>query len=287
MSDGRNKLFNGCNAMNRLPTPPEQHPISMENARKLIAGNLGNVYRNILKTSCAPIYWYRGGHKDRSIRHNGTVTFVKTPQRLLGITAAHVLNAYFRDADDEGVRLQIMDAIVDDMKDRRVHQSENLDIATFSVDEALLKSVGKDIVPLSDWPPRPPVEGRGIMLAGYPGIERDERSNEVTFGLFTALGIARTVTDKQITWLIDRERHVADDRIPLLPPEYGLGGISGGPLISWFESDQHIATYALSGIITEHPDYQNNEFSVERIVAIRADVIQDSGRITGGTSWQN
>lgn len=258
---------------------PVQHPISLESAKKLIAGDLGKVYRDILKMSCAPIYWYRADRKDRSILHNGTVTFVKTPQRLLGITAAHVLNAYLRDADEFGVRLQIMNAVVDDMNDRIIHLSEKLDIVTFAVDEDLLRRIDKNIVPLCSWPPRLPVEGRGIMLAGYPGIERDARSKEVTFGLFTALVIARAVTDKQITWLIERERHVANFEIPLLPLEYGLGGISGGPLISWFESDLHISTYALSGIITEHPDYENNEFSVERVVAVRADFIQDSGRI--------
>jgi hypothetical protein len=58
-----------------------------------------------------------------------------------------------------------------------------------------------------------------------------------------------------------------------------LGGISGGPLISWFESENYIATYSLSGVITEHPDYESNEFTVERVIAIRADFIQSSGRI--------
>lgn len=261
-----------------MPTPPN-HPITEERARKLIAGELGNVYRDILQTSCAPIYWYRTDGNDRSIEHNGTVTFVKTAERLLGITAAHVLKEYLRNGD--GVELQIMNAVVRDMANRVICMSEELDIVTFAVDEDLLRCIGTRIVPLATWPPRPPSEGFGIMLAGYPGSARIAGSDEVSFGLFTALVTARTVTDKQITWVMDRDRHVANTLAPTPPPISDLGGISGGPLISWFESEQYIATYALSGIVIEHPDYRNNEFSIERVIAIRADFIQDSGRIFG------
>lgn len=259
---------------------PEGHPLSIEKAKELMAGDLGDVYRNILKTCCAPIYWYAAGRKDLSILHNGTVTFVRTPERLLGITAAHVLRAYLNDAKQGGIRLQVWDALVDDMPDRIISLDEDLDIATFAVDENLLQKLGKEIVPLSDWPPRPPQEGRGIMLAGYPAVERSAVSNEVTFGLFTALVIARTVTDRQVTWLVEPEAQQPNAKIPAPPPKYDLGGASGGPLISWFESDSYIATYALSGIITQHPDYQLKDgFNIERVIAVRADFIRDSGRI--------
>jgi hypothetical protein len=258
---------------------PEGHPISEEKAKELIAGSLGDVYRNILKTSCAPIYWYRTNGKPFSILHNGTVTFIRTPNRLLGITAAHVLRKYFADTAAGNIRLQIMDGVVDNIQDRIISMSDRLDLATFTVDEKLLKSFGKEIVPLTNWPPRPPQEGRGIMLAGYPGVERAAELNQVTFGLFTALVIARTVTDIQITWLIEPEEQLVNAKIPAPPPQYGLGGISGGPLISWFEAENHVATYALSGIVTEHPDYENNAFSVERVVAVRADVVQENGHI--------
>jgi hypothetical protein len=41
----------------------------------------------------------------------------------------------------------------------------------------------------------------------------------------------------------------------------------------------YAASYVLGGIITEHPDYMNNEFSVERVIAGRADLISASGRV--------
>lgn len=97
---------------------------------------------------------------------------MQTPERLLGITAAHVLRAFFADFERGGIRLHIWDAQVKDMRDRIICLNERLDIATFVVDQTLLKTVGKKIVPLANWPPRPPQEGRGIMLAGYPAAER-------------------------------------------------------------------------------------------------------------------
>lgn len=208
-----------------------------------MAGDLGDAYRSILKASCAPIYWYRVDRQDLSILRNGTVTFVRTPERVLGVTAAHVLRAYLADAESGAVRSQIVNSVVDDLRTRIIDIEEKLDITTFAVDDALLHDTNKAIVLIANWPPRPPQEGRGIMLSGYPTVVRNVESNQVSFGLFTSLVIARTVTDVQITWVIEPEESVANARIPTPPPQHGLGGISGGPLIGWFDSDNHVATY--------------------------------------------
>jgi hypothetical protein len=104
-----------------------------------------------------------------------------------------------------------MDAVVDEPT--AIDQSAQLDLATLSLDTALLSRVGKDIVPLA-WPPRAPQEDRGIMLARYPGLERRTTGQyEIEFGLFTALGVARRVTEQQITWVVDRDYVVEHPRI--------------------------------------------------------------------------
>jgi hypothetical protein len=87
------------------------------------------------------------------------------------------------------------------------------------------------------------------------------------------------VSDRQITWLIDPEEQVQGAAVPPPPPMYGLGGISGGPLITWIESENYVTSYALGGIISEHPDYSENDFSIERVVACRADLITTTGRV--------
>ena len=117
------------------------------------------------------------------------------------------------------------------------------------------------------------------MLAGYPAVERLTEGNRVNYGLFTVIGIARTVSDRQITWLTEPEAQLDNANIPPPPPFYGLGGISGGPLITWLESESYVATFVLGGIITEHPNYEENDFSIERVIASRADLISASGRV--------
>ncbi len=260
---------------------PKNHPISKEKAMELMRGPLAEVYRGILRDSCAPLFWYRGRGQNRSNLHNGTVTFLQTPKCLLGVTAAHVLRAYFRDAAEGGITLQLWDAELSDLEARVISLPPpgTTDIATFRVDERMLRVLDKQITPLSSWPPRAPQEGRGIMLAGYPGAERREGCFAIDFGLFTAIVIARTVSDRQITWLIDPGEQVQGAAVPPPPPHYGLGGISGGPLITWMESENYVASYALGGIISEHPDYSENDFSIERVVACRADLITTTGRV--------
>jgi len=258
----------------------DEHLISLAKAKELLAGDLGDVYRRILADCCVPIYWFNLGDREFSISHNGTLTIVQTPNVILGVTAAHVFRKYEADRHNGSVRLQLMNEVVDDLDKRLIDISDKLDLATFALDEALVRRLQR--TPLGVWPPRAPQEGKGIMVAGFPAIARIESKKfEVNFGLFTVIGVARTVTEKQITWLLEREFQLANAKVPPPPPEYELGGVSGGPLISWFESANCVSHHCLSGIVVEHPDYKSNKDvpPIERLIAIRADSIAESGRI--------
>ncbi len=159
--------------MTRSPAPVlkmVEHPISLDKAKELLAGDLGDVYRRLLTDCCVPIYWFRLDTKDVTIAHNGTLTIVQTPKTLLGVTAAHVFHQYQSDLKGGSVRLQLMNEVVDDLCERVIDVSDRLDIATFALDDRLVKRLGR--TPLGVWPPRPPQEGKGILVAGYPGAER-------------------------------------------------------------------------------------------------------------------
>jgi len=234
------------------------------------------------------MFWYQDSSPDFPILNNGTVTFVRTPERLLGVTAAHVVRGYINDSRGGGVSLQIMDRGIADLEERLLDINDRLDIATFAVDDDLLARLGKPVQALENWPPREPQEGRAIMLAGYPGkdvLNQPNSRRRLNFGLATALVIAQRVTDKQITWLVDRENETWTGE-GSEPEVLALGGVSGGPLITWIETPNHIVTYALGGIIIEHPDYVGEadpeRIVIERVIAIRADFIAPSGRIFHG-----
>jgi hypothetical protein len=235
-----------------------------------MSGDLGKAYREILSQCCAPIFWHRRKGKVAPILNNGTITFLQTPKRLLGVTAAHVVLEYQEVCANAAspVHLQVMNASLDL---ELVALSKALDIATVAIDDRTISRVGKPIVPLSIWPPQPPQEGRGIMLAGYPATDRLMlKPMEANWGLFTALSIARRVIGDQITWTPEREQ---DGVITNLPSNHPLGGASGGPLIGWFESPSYLVHHVLSGIISEA------HAGLENVIARRADFIRADGSI--------
>ncbi len=234
---------------------------------------MGGVFRQIIMGCCRPIYWF-GVAPETEILSNGTITFLQTPAQLIGITAAHVLEGYVAAKAKQQVRVQIANAVVDDLEARRVATNANLDLATVDLTGIPLTNFGNDLWPLQSWPPMPPEEGCGIMLGGYPGQGRQPvRRLENVWGLFTALGIARTVSEDQITWIVPRDEDVHVGAIEKLPPHYDLGGISGGPLISSFESKAGFVTHRLAGIISEAQP------ALEYVVAKRVDGLKPDGAL--------
>lgn len=256
------------NALSFEPPPgyPEDHPISQQRARELIAGDLGDVYRDMLRMSCSPIYWHSaadgGGRKMDSC---GTLTYAKIGSRTFGLTAAHVVEGYQRARESKQCILQIGNAAYDlDL----VAIDDGEDLAVLNIPGSLAQAVGKAIsyFELMDRT-QVPQEGRGIMLAGFPGEDWSEFAPQnICWGLFTAVGIARRVNATQITWVPDHERNVPARGIPSLPQNKNLGGISGGPLIAWFEKrDSGLSYPVLVGIIVQA------DATLENVIARRLD----------------
>jgi hypothetical protein len=151
--------------------PPEGHPLTIERAKELVNGQLGAMYRSILNLSCAPMYWHQHRASGAEILNSGTLTLVRTPVRLMAVTAAHVVRCYeeTRAAATWPLHLQVMNAA---LNLEVIDISDDLDLATLAIDDKLLSRIGKEVAPLSSWPPRVPQEGRGILLAGYPAVDR-------------------------------------------------------------------------------------------------------------------
>lgn len=251
-------------------SPPKGHSIDEARARALMGGDLGDAYRQVIMGCCRPIFWF-GLQPDAPIFDSGTVTFLQTPSLLLGVTAAHVFDGYTKAKCERRIRVQISNAVVDDLEDRLIDIDRKLDVATFDLSRLVLGDVGKGVSPLRSWPPVPPEEGRGIMLGGYPSKDREPvRHLESSWGLFTAIGIARTVSHDQITWI------APDDGVLVgnpPPRNQVLGGISGGPLIAAFESKGGLMTYRLAGVISEA------QAALEYVIARRVDRLQPDGTL--------
>jgi hypothetical protein len=252
--------------------PPDGHPITEAMARDLIAA-IGPSSRQFIASCCAPLFWFVGADPNRKILANGTVTMVRTPAGVIALTADHVIEECLAEFEGGGVCVQIADASAHDLRARLISRSRELDLASFDMTGIVDRLGWPDKSPLTSWPPMVPEEGRGIMIGGYPGCERQTIGKyDVSFGLFTALAVARTVTDDQISCLFEREYMIDTKDVPTMPPNTDLGGISGGPLIATVESPSHFVTFRLGGIVSEaHPE-------LEKVFAKRIDFIKDDGR---------
>jgi hypothetical protein len=256
----------------REPTQPSQwtegHPISREKAKRLVQGRLPSVYENIALSCSAPLIWFRPTDNAPRILHNGTVTVVRTPKRLFGVTAAHVNDQYNEDLRNGGVTLQVKNEIIDGL--RIIDSSSKRDLATFELDERLIQKLGLEPISLA-W--LPAGEGKGVLLAGYPANFRDHAEpKQIDWSPFFAIATARTVTSDQITILVPPDDGHVKNSLPL---NCDLGGISGGPIIGIFETKSYVAFHALSGVIYE----QSNGWIGQRIVGVTAEAITDFGKI--------
>lgn len=231
---------------------PADYPIKPEQAKALIAGDLGAQYRDILAQLCSPIYWHDGQMRNAPrILSNGTLTYARIGDQIVGITAAHVVRGFEQAKDNGPCILQIGNAAYDlDI----ISIDDVLDLAVLRLPPATITSLGKPIIPLSLCRPGDVVqEQRGIMLAGFPGEDRLEGAGQpIGWGLFVAIGIARRANEAQITWSPDYDNHIPVEGIPDLPRNKNFGGISGGPLVGLFErSGGSLQYFSLAGIVVQ------------------------------------
>jgi hypothetical protein len=252
--------------------PPENHPITDAKAREIVALT-GKPSREFIASCCVPLFWWATDQPGRQVMANGTVTLVKTPAGVIGLTADHVIKECLEAFDGGKACVQIADASAHDLRARVIARSKELDLASLNLDGLIERLGWPDKSPLTSWPPTPPQEGRGIMIGGYPGNERQViGQRDISFGIFTALAIARTVSHDQISCLFEREYMVEPGDIPTLPPNTDLGGISGGPVITVCESPSYFVTFRLGGIVSEAHS------GLEKVFAKRVDFIRDDGR---------
>lgn len=253
---------------------PENHPVSVDRAKELMRGDLGRYNFEILARICSPIYWHLPDDSGaRPIRANGTLSYVRAGEHVFGVTAAHVIAEYLSDAGKPGCVFQLGNA---EFTADIIDMDERLDLATLRLDEKVLASVGKEIMPVSLCRPQDvPQEGRGIMMCGYIGEERQELPNrQVGWGMLGVVGISRRVSEDQITWAPDHDHHIPVPGVPQLPRNKKLGGISGGPLIAWFEKPEtHFTYFSLAGVVKEA------SAELEYVVATRSHFIRPDGRI--------
>lgn len=203
----------------------------------------------------------------------GSAFLIRTSSRVIGVTAKHVVTSYAKARDAAKDLMATLGGLNIDLQERVITCGRCVDVATFVVEEIELPKIGFQPIEAA-WPPAVPLDNGDVLLAGWPGQERIVGADRMTGGIYVGWGTAR-VTDRQITVRVDHDRGAIPPlpSVPLPPPGFDFGGISGGPLMT-ISVEGTSVVWRLGGVIVE------GEPALDYIVAARADVIRgDDGTI--------
>ncbi|MCH7637172.1 MAG: hypothetical protein IIA12_05815 [Proteobacteria bacterium] len=94
--------------------------------------------------------------------------------------------------------------------------------------------------------------------------------NEFSFGAAAGGGVASSVSEADISSLIEREHLIATLGQEVPDSNYDFRGMSGGPMLSVIEKNG-LRTWALAGVIYEGPNpSRNHEESIAGLQIMRA-----------------
>ena len=237
------------------------------------------------------LWWTRDTPELTDILGHGSAFILDRGKGPMLITAAHVYREYLAHQRQHGslycqvgnTRVRDLSPLLIDCGNLHVPLGEpapDPDIVTFRMNRAAVERVRKaPILAMGDWP-LPPLANQNVMFAGYPGHERIfETPSKINFGFHTGMTGARTITDRHITMLIEREFLVDWTGHGVPPAGYGLGGISGAPLLVP-EFGQAGWYFRLGGVVSEAPGPRSpEEVILEMVVADRAEFIYPDGTL--------
>lgn len=278
-------------ASNRIYTPVEWETLPPEDRKAAAAGAFGRLFRELAITHVTWIFWTRDTPGLTEILGHGSAFILDRGHGPMLVTAAHVYRQYLADQRAHGslycqianTRVRDLSTLLIDCGNLRVPLGERApdpDMATFRMKAGDVARVGKvPILARGDWPP-PPAVRQQVMFGGYPGDERLHPSHDtINFGFHSGMTSATSISDRQIIMRMEREFLVDNVGHGLPPVGYGLGGISGCPLLvpeyrdtGWY--------FRLGGVVSEAPGPRPaEEVLLEMVVADRAEFIQEDGKI--------
>lgn len=272
-------------------------------ARTLIKGEYGTESLKCLAHYAVPFFIAKAARfssledlREKDLREEnkilvgGTAFFVGFGDRPYGVTAYHVITeALGRDValrglfpvQYEGPAKYLLELA--DLDSRIIAQDKTRDIATFKVSQTELERLGVSVLSAA---PVVPVKGRGVGFAGFPGAQRELVNlrhhrgfpvMDICVAVFVGVGIATAVSDRQITYQFERDYLETSPGFDLPPPDFDLGGMSGGPLLMKMETQSGFEFWRPAGVITQGDMLPG--LGSGFLYAARADCLREDGSI--------
>ena len=227
--------------MANSPTPKQ-----LAHMRHLASIGYLPTLETIAKRMSAP-FWWLDPDLPRGIR-GGTICFVHTGARLLGVTAAHVHTEYLaRRAVVPGLRCQIGGHSFNP-EERLIALDPELDVATYGLSGVQVTAALADTHYAPKWPPDVNDEDAHVV-GGWPWTLSEQGDGEVTHSFLHFIAKLSSVSTRQMGIVT-----YTSTSIPWggnsLPLGTNLGGMSGGPVYRMSESG--FAVLTLVGTIYEY-----------------------------------
>ena len=186
--------------------------LSIEEGRAIMQRGLGKFELELVTSFCTSLYCAMRQQNGEVSSRNGTAFFLNAGEGIFGVTAAHVIDAlcdFQRTAGAGPLRLAGNGTSIQlDWDARMIDTHPDIDIATFKIEAPEVKALGKQVLSgyQKQWPPNPPVERCGIYYSGYPEVgTRRPSPQEAIFGAAPGSGIASSISDRDVSTLIERE----------------------------------------------------------------------------------
>ena len=264
-------------------SPDQLNAMTVDERKAVLESEFGRSFHVSAAKHVAWIFWTIETDEPTKILDQGSAFILRRKDKLFLVTAEHVFRGYLCDRERYGkLYCQVQNCAVRDLSDHLIAcGNSDPDIAVFSLTHGAAERIGKKPIdgPQGDWP-ESPKEGESIMLAGFPGQERIiTKQDEISFGFYSAMTPVTSCTNHQISCRFNRESWADAHGLGLPPPGYGLGGISGGPLlIPDFRDGEW--SWRLGGVISQAPSERPpNDVLFESVVAHRAEYILPDGTL--------
>jgi hypothetical protein len=242
-----------------------------EEEAKAIVRRMGKPALEFASSIVTPLYWVARNTDGTITTRNGTAFFLRTPEALFGVTAAHVIegkNSWREHCEVHGKTPLRLGA----KEGSSVREIDQINRTPYGGLQTI-------------WPPPPPTVNAGVTYAGFPGVGTRQLSRmAVQFGILIGTGLVSSINDRDISTLLEREYLEPVLGEGIVPENYNFGGISGGPVIYNTLTRGGLFVNALAGVIISGPNPSSNSeesisgfelFQARRACFIRADGFLD------------
>jgi len=242
--------------------------------RRLVAAGYLQTVEGLAKRLSAPFWWRDPDLPAGRQIQGGTICFVHTGARLIGVTAAHVHLAILKARAAQPELACQIGGHGFDPESHCIALDQRLDVATYGLSELQVNAALADIHYAPKWPPEVGLDD-AYVIGGWPWslIREGEAENSHAFLHF--IGKLSSASANQLSAVTYTARSIPWGNEPL-PLGTNLGGMSGGPVYRMSESG--LATLTLVGTIFEY----HKEFEI--VLARPLSLLDEQGNIAPGVA---